>query len=96
MTRSNLSESEFVNHFYNPLIFVFKQLLILLPFFLMFFVILKRSKIKTEFKNEKIIFIFFVTIIPILLVLLTSLLTGANIRTMWMTPFYLFLELYLL
>ena len=90
MTRSNLSESEFVNHFYNPLIFVFKQLLILLPFFLMFFVILKRSKIKTEFKNEKIIFIFFVTIIPILLVLLTSLLTGANIRTMWMTPFYLF------
>ena len=90
MTRSNLSESEFVNHFYNPLIFVFKQLLILLPFFLMFFVILKRSKIKTEFKNEKIIFIFFVTIVPILLVLLTSLLTGANIRTMWMTPFYLF------
>ena len=90
MTRSNLSESGLVNHFFNPLIFVFKQFLILLPFFLMFFLILKRSKIKTGLKNEKIIFIIFVTIIPILLVLLTSLLTGAKIRTMWMTPFYLF------
>ena len=30
-------------------------------------------------------------ILPFLLVLITSLLTGAKIRTMWMTPFYLFI-----
>ena len=90
MTRSNLSENGFANHFYNPFVFVYKQLLILLPLFLMFSFILKKNKIKISLKNEKIIFIIFVTIIPILLVLLTSFLTGAKIRTMWMTPFYLF------
>jgi hypothetical protein len=34
-----------------------------------------------------------ITIVPILIMLLTSLILGAKIRTMWMTPFYLFFGL---
>ena len=34
-----------------------------------------------------------ITFLPILFMLLTSLILGANIRTMWMTPFYLFFGL---
>ena len=33
---------------------------------------------------------------PITLILLTSILTGGVIRTMWMTPFYLFIKLFLI
>ena len=32
----------------------------------------------------------FINLVPIVLMLLTSMLTGSKIRTMWMTPFYLF------
>ena len=33
----------------------------------------------------------FVNLAPIALIVITSLVTGSKIRTMWMTPFYLFL-----
>ena len=90
LARSNLSDSVFLAHLYNPLIFIYKQLLILLPFFLIIYTILKKVKIKISFKNQKNVFLIFITIVPIILVLLTSFSTGAKIRTMWMTPFYLF------
>ena len=32
----------------------------------------------------------FINIVPIVLMFLTSLISGSKIRTMWMTPFYLF------
>ena len=38
-----------------------------------------------------IFFLISINLIPFLLVLLTSIITGAQIRTMWMTPFYLFI-----
>ena len=56
----------------------------------MIFTILKKFKFKINLKDKKIIFLFTINIIPILLVLITSLISGAKIRTMWMTPFYLF------
>jgi len=34
--------------------------------------------------------LIFVNLVPIGLMFLTSMLTGSKIRTMWMTPFYLF------
>tara|TARA_X000001036_G_scaffold341164_1_gene320518 strand:- start:2479 stop:3075 length:597 start_codon:yes stop_codon:yes gene_type:complete len=52
-------------------------------------VLLKKIKFKINLKNKKILFLISVTIFPILLVLITSIVTGAKIRTMWMTPFYL-------
>jgi hypothetical protein len=62
----------------------------LIPFFLTFFTILKKLKFKINTKEKKTFFLFSITLIPILLILLTSLLLGVKIRTMWMTPFYLF------
>jgi hypothetical protein len=54
-----------------------------------FFTISKIKK-KFNFKDEKLIFLLTINIIPILLILLTSIVMGIKIRTMWMTPFYLF------
>ncbi len=79
----------FFYHIFYPLIFVIKQLGILLPFFLMGYFLLKRYKIKKVIISEKIIFLLFTFILPILLMVTTSIVFGAKIRTMWMTPFYL-------
>ena len=57
----------------------------------MFFIIIKKFKFKINHDNKKILFLISINFIPILLMLITSAFTGAEIRTMWMTPFYLFL-----
>jgi hypothetical protein len=57
----------------------------------MFFIILKKFQFKIKIKDKKILFLISINLIPFLLILATSIITGAKIRTMWMTPFYLFL-----
>ena len=91
LNRSGLTETEIANHLINPLFFLIKQMLILAPFFLMIFLIVKKIKIKIKIKNKNTLFLFVINLIPLFLVLITSIFTGAEIRTMWMTPFYLFL-----
>ncbi len=83
------SESGLINHILFPAVFLFKQFVILLPLFLLSFFLIKKIKISRFVWTEKTIFIIFIFFIPILFVLLTSFILGANIRTMWMTPFYL-------
>ncbi len=90
LTRSGISEFNIVNHIKNPIEFLIKQTILLIPFFLMVLTILRKIKFKIEIKDRKILFLLSINLIPILLVLLTSLLSGAKIRTMWMTPFFLF------
>ena len=83
------SEGEMINHLIYPLTFILKQIVILIPFLIMSLLLLKRMKpTKIQF-NEKIIFLFFIFVVPIFLIILTSFIMGAKIRTMWMTPFYL-------
>ena len=89
LRRSSLGNTEFIAHLVNPIIFIFNQLIILLPFIIMIFVLLKKVKL-LKLKNQKTVFLFIITFLPIILVLITSFFTGAKIRTMWMTPFYLF------
>ncbi len=91
LNRSGLSDFNISNHFLNPLILIVKQIIILIPFFLMLLVILKKVKFKINFKNKKIAFLIAINVIPLILILSTSIFTGAKIRTMWLTPFYLFL-----
>ena len=91
LNRSGLSELNVLNHFINPSIFLVKQFLILIPFLIMFFLIFKKNKFKVNLKNKNLLFLIVINLIPILLLLSTSIITGAKIRTMWMTPFYLFL-----
>ena len=76
-----------INHFIFPIIFVLKQVGILLPFLLMLFLLLKKIKLNKIKFDEKLIFLLFTFLTPIILITLTSFLTGAKIRTMWMTPF---------
>ena len=93
INRSGLTDFEIIDHLKNPLIFLIKQCLILSPFFLMVFIILKKKikiKINIQSKNNKTLFLIVINIVPLLLILFTSIFSGAEIRTMWMTPFYLF------
>ena len=89
--RTGLIEFNILNHFTNPLIFFIKQIIILIPFFIMFWIILKKFQFRINIKNKKTLFLISINLIPFLLILITTIITGAKIRTMWMTPFYLFL-----
>ena len=46
--------------------------------------------LKKKFESKKLIFLITINIVPFFLVFLTSFFLGTKIRTMWMTPFYLF------
>ena len=90
LARAGLESSSLLNHIIYPLIFLGKQTGILIPFFIMSFFLIKRFKFRISLKDKKLLFLIFVNLVPILLIFLTSMLTGSKIRTMWMTPFYLF------
>ncbi len=90
LARTGLEDSSFLDHIVYPLIFLGKQLGVLIPFFIMSFFLIRKFKLKISFKDKKLIFLIFVNLVPIGLMFLTSILTGSQIRTMWMTPFYLF------
>ena len=88
--RTGLMDSNWINHISNPVIFILKQIGILLPVFIMCFALIKKFKFKNNLQNKKTFFLICINLIPIALMIATSVLTGAKIRTMWMTPFYLF------
>ena len=58
--------------------------------------IISKFKYKINFKDKKLIFLVVINIIPLLLIFLTSILSGSKLRTMWMTPFYLFIGVLLI
>ncbi len=90
LARTGLENSSFLDHIVYPLIFLGKQVGILIPFFIMSFFLIKKFKFKISLKDKKFLFLIFINLTPIALMFLTSMLTGSKIRTMWMTPFYLF------
>ena len=90
LARTGLENSSLLDHIVNPLIFLGKQAGILIPFFIMSFFLIKRFKFKISLKDKKLLFLIFINLVPIGLMFLTSVITGSKIRTMWMTPFYLF------
>ena len=90
LTRTGLENSSLLDHIIYPLIFLGKQILILIPLAIMLFFLVKKFKFKMSLKDKKLLFLVFINLVPIGLMFLTSMLTGSKIRTMWMTPFYLF------
>ena len=90
LARTGLEDSSLINHITYPLIFLGKQIGLLIPFFVMSFFLIKKFKFKVSLKDKKLLFLIFINLVPIGLMFLTSMLTGSKIRTMWMTPFYLF------
>ena len=90
LARTGLENSNLLDHIINPLMFLGKQIGILIPFFIMSFFLIEKFKFKISLKDKKLLFLIFVNLVPVVLMFLTSILTGSKIRTMWMTPFYLF------
>ncbi len=90
LARSGIDSSTFLDHLIYPLIFFLKQVGILIPFFVMLYFLTKKIKINYNLKDKKLLFLLAINILPILLILFTSMIMGSKIRTMWMTPFYLF------
>ena len=90
LDRTGTGDQNFLDHIIHPLIFLGKQIGILIPFFIMSFFLIKKFKFRITLKDKKLLFLIFINLVPIGLMFLTSMLTGSKIRTMWMTPFYLF------
>ena len=90
LDRTGAGDQNFLDHIMHPLIFLGKQIGILIPFILMFLFLNSKFKSKFNFKDNKLLFLLAINIVPIALVFLTSMIMGVKIRTMWMTPFYLF------
>ena len=88
--RTGTGDQNFLDHIIHPLIFLGKQIGILIPLFLMFLFLNNKLKSKFNFKDNKLLFLLAINIAPIAMVFLTSMIMGVKIRTMWMTPFYLF------
>ncbi len=83
-------EPSLINHFEQPIFFLLKQLGILFPFFFLIWLLVKKIKFKLNINDKKLLFLLVINLLPIFLILLTSAIMGSKIRTMWMTPFYLY------
>ena len=90
LARTGLEQSSLINHIQFPLIFIGKQIGILIPFLILTWLLVQKIKFKINFKDKKLLFLLSINLLPIFLIFLTSFITGSKIRTMWMTPFYLF------
>ena len=80
----------YLDHIVLPLVFLGKQIGILIPFFILFIMLSKSIKTNFSLKDQNLLYLLSVTLLPIFFMFITSLI-GAKIRTMWMTPFYLFI-----
>ena len=83
-------EPSLINHFEQPILFLFKQIGTLLPFFFLIWLLVKKIQFKFNVKDKKLQFLLVINLLPIFLILITSAIMGSKIRTMWMTPFYLY------
>jgi 4-amino-4-deoxy-L-arabinose transferase-like glycosyltransferase len=90
LSRTGLEQSSLIDHIKFPLIFLIKQVGLLIPFLVLVWLLVKKVKFKFNFNDKRLLFLLAINILPILLMFLTSVVTGSKIRTMWMTPFYLF------
>ena len=90
LARTGLEQSTLIGHIVFPLTFLLKQLGIIIPFLILIWLLVRKVKFKLNFKDKKLLFLLSINLLPIFLMFLTSLITGSKIRTMWMTPFYLF------
>ena len=91
LARTGLENSNIIDHFKFPVIFLFKQIGIIIPFIILGFILIKKFKLNLNLKDNKLLFLLAINLIPIFLMFLTSFILGSKIRTMWMTPFYLFI-----
>ena len=80
----------YLDHIILPLTFLGKQIGILIPFFILLSFLVKNLKTNLSFKDQNLLYLLSISMIPFIFMMLTSIIMGAKIRTMWMTPFYLY------
>ena len=90
LARTGFEQSNILDHILLPLTFIVKQIGIIIPFLILIIFLVKKIKFRLNFKDKKLIFLIAINVVPIILMFFTSLITGSKIRTMWMTPFYIF------
>ena len=93
-TGSDLYDKQIIDHIIFPISFLIKQIAILIPFWIMLFMLVNKFKFRLKSKDKKLLFLIFINFVPIILIAITSLLTGSKIKTMWLTPFYLYFGLF--
>ena len=87
---SGFEGPKLLDHLFYPFLFLAKQIGLLIPFVFMFLIIVTKFKTKINYRDKKFLFLISITILPLVFMFFTSLITGARIRTMWMTSFYLY------
>ena len=91
--RTGLEDNFWFNHFKFPIELIVKQTLILLIFFFLLILSIKKFSIKSLKNDKSLKFLLLINFVPILLIIITSAIMGVKIRTMWLSPFYLFFGL---
>ena len=94
LKRTGLEDPSIFDHIKYPFLFLFKQIGILIPFFFLIWLLINKIKFKINLKDKKLLFLIFINIMPIFLMFVSSVILVSKIRTMWMTPFYLFFGLF--
>ena len=90
LNRTQLEDANILNHISYPITFIVNQIVILIPFLFLIWLLIKKIKFTINLKDKRMLFLIFINIMPFFLILITSAIMGSKIRTMWMTPFYLF------
>ena len=67
LKRTGLESSGIIEHIKYPFIFLFKQIGILIPFFFLVYLLVKKIKFKMKFKDKKLLFLIFINILVLLL-----------------------------
>jgi len=73
LARTGLEQSGLIDHIKFPLIFLAKQIGILIPFIFLIFLLTKKINTKFNLKDKKLLFLIVINFLPIILMLLTSI-----------------------
>ena len=93
LNRTEIENNSLLRHISNPLIFIFKQIGMMTFFFILCFSIISIKLLKNlrfRLVEKKTLFLLSINLLPIIIVFLISFVSGAKIRTMWISTFYLF------
>ena len=64
--RTGTGDQNLIDHIFHPIVFLGKQIGILVPFFLMAVFLISKFKVKFNFKDKKLLFLITINIIPII------------------------------
>ena len=60
LKRTGLEQSGILDHLHHPIVFLFKQIVILIPFFFLIWLLVKKIKFKINLKDKKLLFLLFI------------------------------------